>query len=407
MRNRVLKQVHEHLLREVLTVVLRTTMCSMSRRPSAWAGKTSRWDIACALVFGASAGAEAAWLASDTDRFLDAVVAAAIMTGLLFRSRLPVLCASLLSVGLALKLLITGPADAFVPLLAVVLVSFSVTRYGDRRDGLVGSTLLTSCVIFAMSGDPSDAPSDILSTVLLFVIVPAALGAVVGKGQRRSDAAQVAARRLALEAKNAVGQERRRIARELHDLVSHAVTVIAVQAESAQTVLDHDPDSTRRSLSAIADISREALSELHRLLELLHEDTAPDTTTLGLHRVPSLIEGVRAAGLQVLLTERGEGILSELVDACLFRVVQESLTNALRHAPNGCVEVRIERSDDEVSVTVLTVGPRRKTTFTGTGSGLIGLRERVTELGGKIQFTDEPELFVVQTQFTRSVGERR
>ena len=144
------------------------------------------------------------------------------------------------------------------------------------------------------------------SASLLFVAGPVrARHGASGAGDATSPRSPCRPRRSPDEADSAVDAERRRIARELHDVVSHAVTLIAVQAEAGQSVLDRDPEAARRSLAAIGQVSREALAELARLLAVLREDDEASPEA-GLAQVDNLVEGARAAGLDVTLLESGE-----------------------------------------------------------------------------------------------------
>jgi signal transduction histidine kinase len=235
--------------------------------------------------------------------------------------------------------------------------------------------------------DPSDSNSNILPTLLLFVGLPLGLGLTVRRRHRDLEALRLAAIASADEAAEAVEAERRRIARELHDVVSHAVTLVAVQAEAGQSVIARDPAAAARNLAAIADASRDALIELDRMLHVLRDaDGERVDAEAGLARIPALVEGARSAGLSVELTRQGdtEGLPAG-TDACAFRVVQEGLTNALRHAPGSTVRIRLDNTGSDLDIEVQTRGRRRASSYGGSGRGLAGLRERVVSLGGSLE----------------------
>lgn len=192
--------------------------------------------------------------------------------------------------------------------------------------------------------------------------------------------------------------------------MSHAVTLIAVQAEAGQATLDTDPAASRRSLTAIASVSRDALAELHALLGLLAEDEASGATepamTPGLGALPMLVAGVRATGVDVVLVEEGpRPSLEPDVDLCAYRVVQEGLTNALRHSRRPDVTIRIDSLPREVQIHVDSAGPVHRSSYGGGGRGLDGLRERVLALGGTFtsgQPTDDR--FSVQVTLPQATG---
>lgn len=342
---------------------------------------TTPWDAAMAVAL--CVAAVVATLGSAAPQpGLRAFLAAGTVLGVAFRRRLPVTSAAVVAIGMAVESVVTESPDEVPVLLAVVIVAFSVAAHAPRRVAFVGAVLLGMAVTLAIALDPSDSLGNVLPTVVLFVAIPAGIGSAVHRGQRDIAALELQAEALEREADYAVEFERRRIARELHDVVSHAVTVIAVQAEAGAAVIDTDPESARRSLTSIGAVSREALAELHRLLGLLHDgDEAP--SDVGLERLPALVAGVRAAGLAVDVVEAGERrTLPTAADHCAFRVLQEGLTNALRHAPSSKVRVRLDYGEARLSVGVDSLGARHTSAYGGTGRGLAGLRERVLALGG-------------------------
>ncbi|MCX4909092.1 sensor histidine kinase [Streptomyces sp. NBC_00878] len=203
------------------------------------------------------------------------------------------------------------------------------------------------------------------------------------------------ARQLRLEqaerARREVAAERGRIARELHDVVAHHMSVISVQAGLARFVLDSDTATARGALSTIEDTSTEALEELRRMLHVLREndlggsDSAAPMPTLA--RLDDLVERVRAAGVLVELSV--EGTVRPLppgVELCAYRVVQEALTNVLKHTRNADAQVRLHYRQHHLTVSVTNDGEEviSDNVPTGTGHGLIGMRERTKLYGGTI-----------------------
>lgn len=191
-------------------------------------------------------------------------------------------------------------------------------------------------------------------------------------------------------ARRAVAEERGRIARELHDVVAHHMSVISVQAGLARFVFDSDPGKARGALGTIADTSAEALEELRRMLQVLREEDpgAPARAPMPtLDRLGELLDRVRAGGLPVDLAVEGTARpLPPGVELCAYRVVQEALTNALRHAGPARARVQLRYGAHELTVRVTDdgegVNPARVPT--GGGHGLIGMRERAKLYGGSV-----------------------
>ncbi|MGW4383974.1 sensor histidine kinase [Kitasatospora sp. NPDC004531] len=204
-----------------------------------------------------------------------------------------------------------------------------------------------------------------------------------------------------LRARHAVVEERVRIARELHDVVAHHLSALAVQAGLAGYVFDSDPPAARTALASIGGTAREALEEMRGLLRVLRvapdpaaEDDGPYLPTPGLDRLDDLVERARAAGLDVRVAVTGRPRpLAPGVDLCAFRVVQEALTNAIKHAgPPARVTVALrwaaDRLDAEVSDDGAGGGPSAQ--LPGGGLGLIGMRERVKLYGGSVEAGPRP-----------------
>ncbi|MBV8297801.1 MAG: MASE1 domain-containing protein, partial [Acidimicrobiia bacterium] len=202
---------------------------------------------------------------------------------------------------------------------------------------------------------------------------------------RRAEAERI---RAELSAADAADLERRRIAQETHDIVGHALNVMLLQAGAARRVIDEDTGQSRQLLQSLEDVGRHAFGDLDAALGLA--DAPPDgVANLGLASVPSLVDVMRGAGMSVDLVVDGDSStpVSTLVDWSGYRIVQESLTNAAKHAANAHVEVWVRYEPDVVEISVVDDGagavPERDTP-PGFGRGLIGMRERVAVLGGDI-----------------------
>jgi len=189
-------------------------------------------------------------------------------------------------------------------------------------------------------------------------------------------------------ARRAATEEQARIARELHDVIAHNVSVMVVQAAAAGDVFDSQPQRARAALRAIEETGRAALTELRQLLAGVRTEFEPQPrlTVLG-----PLVEGLRAAGLEVEVHVEGElGNLPAGLDLSAYRIVQEALTNTLKHAHASAAEVRITRTADAVDLEVLDDGVGAMTA-NGDGHGLIGMRERASLVGGEVEAGPRPD----------------
>jgi signal transduction histidine kinase len=189
------------------------------------------------------------------------------------------------------------------------------------------------------------------------------------------------------ESRRAVSEEQARIARELHDVIAHSVSVIVVQASAADDVFEERPDQARAALRSIERAGRDALAELRRLLGGVRpgDGAAPSAPQPGLHRLDELAEPLRAGGLDVVVRREGEAAaLPAGVDVSAYRIVQEALTNTLRHARATRAEVTVRYGADAVEVEVRDDGRGAPDGEGGGGHGLAGMRERAALMGGTL-----------------------
>ena len=218
------------------------------------------------------------------------------------------------------------------------------------------------------------------------------LAAVAAGDARRSRRERDLATARAVETgrREAATAERARIARELHDIVAHSVSMIAVQAETATYTTPDLPPAGRDNFAQIATSARITLRELRQLVSIVRDDPAGTAPAPTLADLPELIAQHRAAGGTAELTVTGpDRALPAVVELSAYRIVQEALTNARRHAPGARVEVRIERARDTLTVRVADDGPGAGGCCGGGGHGLVGMHERVALLGGRLSIVDD------------------
>jgi signal transduction histidine kinase len=285
-----------------------------------------------------------------------------------------------------------GPSgsSAAVPL-AVMVALYSIAAYGSRSDGIVSMVItqffMTVSVLSSLAADEDLSPYNLLVNLLLFL----GIWALGDRTRVRRDLvrqltarAQQAERSRELAADLAVVDERTRIARELHDVIAHTVSVVVVQAGAGRSVATRDPEAAETALASIEAIGREALTDLRRMVGVLRENPPgrgrlPQPT---LADVPELVERLAAAGLPVEVREEGQRrALPSGIELSAYRIVQEALTNVLKHAGTvRNVEVVVTHRPDGLTVTVTDDGrgPALDAERGDTpGNGLVGMRERV------------------------------
>jgi signal transduction histidine kinase len=284
---------------------------------------------------------------------------------------------------------------------AMPVAGYSVAAYGRRwvsLAGLVGAELGLAAVWLT----PAMLERSSFLFFMGFIAVAWVLGHFVG--DRQVYAAQLEERTAELEeareelARRAVVEERLRLARELHDVVAHAMSVIAVQSGVGAHVADSRPEEVGKALAAIEVTSRGALEELRRLLGVLRQDSEVQASLMpvpGLANLDSLLAEVGKAGLAVRVRVEGTPLqLPAGVDLSAYRIVQEALTNVVKHAGPAHAEVTIGYRDQEVTVEVTDDGrgavPPASDGRVGTGHGLIGMRERVAAFSGDLQVGPRP-----------------
>jgi signal transduction histidine kinase len=274
---------------------------------------------------------------------------------------------------------------------AVVAGVHGLGSVRDRRRAV--PVLLAAIASMAVVVTISDARAD---TVIANSVVLGVAWWIGDRNRRTQERALEAERNSDARARRAVAEERLRIARELHDIVAHALSVIAVQAGTGRVVLDRDPETTRAALGSIETQSRGALDEMRRLLAVLRSEDDGETGPLGpapgLDELEALVTATVAGGLPVEVRIEGDRRpLPAGADLATYRIVQEALTNVRRHSSATRVEVRVAWHPGAVDLEILDNGHGRRVDNGGTvGHGLVGMRERAELYGGTFEAGDRP-----------------
>ena len=317
-----------------------------------------------------------------------------VLTGALALRRRAVVAAAVLA-GTALVVQeLLGTAPVVTGFIAMLIVLYSAGAHAARRPSLVALVvMLVALSIYPLTQPETRAFDDLVGELVIFGGVWA-LGRAVRhhRGRERELAAAQAELRSRHDAdqRAALAAERARIARELHDVVAHGVSIMVLQAGAARSVLDQHPDRVREPLLSIESAGRQALEDLQRMLGLLREPDADDgrrEPPASLDRLPDLVERMRQTGLDVRLIVDGEPAqLPDGVEHCAFRVVQEGLTNILKHAAGAGATVQIGYRVAHLRVDVVNGGTSssRPDPLPDSGLGLAGLRERVALYGGTL-----------------------
>ncbi len=326
-----------------------------------------------------------------------AVVAVLATVPLWWRRRWPLgmLAATLAAMVVASAIDDRGLYGLQIAALGVVLL-FAIGAWTTHQwwAAAVVAALLAAAIAGALHDGTGVAQSFAFAFAL--IALPVVLG--FATRTRRQYVAEVEARLAAAErdrderARVAVAEERQRLARELHDVVAHHVSLIGVQAGAARTALRRSPEQAAAALAEIESSSRSAVGELRQLLDVLAPVDGVSPPQPGLHALPALVDRWRAAGVQVQAELTGDPHeVAPTVSLCCYRLVEEALTNAARHSRAGSVAVRVVIGP-AVDVEVTDPGPARPAVDgTGNRRGIIGMRERVALCGGTLDVGAMPE----------------
>jgi signal transduction histidine kinase len=349
-------------------------------------------------VFGRSVFEGVAWYG-----FLFLYATAGVTVGLLFRRYVPVITAALCAASLVLLSTETQQLDA-VPMMFAL---YALAVYRTARSAWIWTAIAVGVGIISVTiNDPTDIVGIIGYGVLfaLVMVIATLVGITFGNRRRYIQALLARAEQLAKErdqqAQLSAAAERARIAREMHDIVAHSLTVIVALSDGAEASIDRSPATAREAIRQTGVTARRALTDMRRTLGVLTAagspegagapgadaaSVAPLAPQPGLDDLPQLVAAYRAAGLPVRFTTTGPPPGDPLLQLTIYRVVQEALTNALRYAVQAtAVEITLTYDDGRTEIDVRDDGvdSGREAASVGSGRGLIGIRERVAVYGG-------------------------
>jgi signal transduction histidine kinase len=342
-------------------------------------------DVGLAVAFVLLVVAEAAFSPSVVSPWEHVVVAGSAMVGLAWRRQYPLVVATVV---VAANLLL-NPQGLFSTLLSLVLVCFTIGVETTPPRSYVGlGIVMGSSLLYSAFNTPE--PSDVAAAIV-FMAGPWTVGVVL-RGQIASAEEAVARagrleRERELESARAAAEERTRIARELHDIVAHSISVITIQAQAVRRRLGPDHAREAADLAAVESTARQAQAEMRRIFGVLRAEG--ESLTLapqpGLAELDRLVSQVGAGDMKVVLRVEGEPVpLSPGIDLAAYRIAQEGLTNAARHADAATVQVLVRYAPDRLDVEVEDDGRGLPRTLSG-GHGLVGIRERVALYGGEVE----------------------
>ena len=331
--------------------------------------------------------------AADGDAPAFAVVVLAAFVPLpLLRRRAPIAAIAIwAALAAVLSLTVSDPKDITTAFVGLFVYPYSAGAYGEGRRVLLAFPAILGAVTAMALSTEQLIVGDIFfpsAFAVLFLVAGRAVRSRTRLTAELHEAAVRADEAREAEAGRAVADERRRIAREMHDVVAHSVSVMVVQAGGARRILERDPRRAVEAAAHIEDVGRAALAEMRRLLGVLHHgddeaDRAPQPTLSELDR---LVERSRAAGLPVTLAVEGTPQpLPPGKDLAAYRVIQEALTNAIKHADSAPTSVTVRWEPPWLELQIVDEGGRAVNGVNGSGHGLVGMEERVRLYDGSLR----------------------
>ncbi len=385
----------------------------MAELALAWAQMASRLvppriDILLAALLLLAAELEAALEPVSVSRWVDGLMVLGFTVSLAWRRRAPLAVVAIASVTVVAYGQVETVGAHQTLIFALAIANFTAGHELPPRRALWAPAIVlvaAAFAVFVLGQDGAD-----LAFVVVLYIGPWVFGQLLRSRGHRVDELEAHAERLEREREQreaeAVEAERARIARELHDVISHSISVIAVQSQAIRRRLSAEQEAEASDLALVETTARQAMVEMRRLLGVLRSDgeRAPLAPHPGLAQLPRLAEQVRAAGLPVDLRMNGDvPALPPGVDLVAYRIVQEALTNALKHARASEAIVDVGYTDHTLALSVSDDGSGGSPHLNG-GHGLVGMRERVALYGGTLQVDPRSDRGGFRVRATLPVG---
>lgn len=373
-----------------------------------WSGRRWLFDLTLAFVLAAAnfvdwaTGALGGVFPHPRWTHLPFIAATAVPVAIRRRWPLGALVSFALTQGLWLWLLYPASQQPpLVPFVQMLIVVYSAAAYAEGRAARAAWFVVALGVLFDVTSLLNGKPLGNVAGPDVSLLIAFSLGLGFARSRRRLEAEQRRAARLEADRlvaeERAAAEERARIARELHDVISHDVSMIVLQASVERRAHGGDHETTAQTLANIESMGRDALAELRRMLGVLRHDgsAAPRAPQPGLTQLPALIEQTRRGGVEVELVVQGvPAALPGGLDVAAYRVVQEALTNIVKHAGSSTTAtVYVRYAADSVELEILDEGaatPGQVSAIPSGGHGLIGLRERVHLYGGTFEAGRRP-----------------
>ena len=345
-------------------------------------------DYALTAVVLVAAVSESLLLETVTGpRWVNVVLAIAMSVLLLWRRSHPVATSAALAVlGIGLSSTVTDSSELVATFFPLLILAYSGGAYAQGRSGglVLAILLVTVCVVALV--DEGATASDIYFPGILVTLCWLGGRTVrlrLHRAAELHETAALAAEQRERAAQQAVADERRRIAREMHDVVAHSISIMVVQAGGARRILAGDPARAEQAAAQIRRAGTDALAEMDMLLGVLEPG---HVTVAALDGLDELVARTRGAGLPVTLAVSGDRKPLPLgAEQALYRVVQEALTNAIKHAGSAVTTVTLNWGEDQLEVRIVDRGDGgANPELTGAGHGLIGMRERILAVGGEL-----------------------
>ena len=321
-------------------------------------------------------------------KILNSIFALLSTISLLWRRIYPLEVLALVVIALSAQSLFLGSTESAATMLPLMFAIYSAASHG-KSALWIASLGLSGIVLFELKDPHAKTLGDHLFSPIL-VLVVYMFGRLIYLQRKRTSQAEIQAELIKQNHEtivaDSISRERTRIARELHDVIAHGISVMALQAGAAESVIDHEPQAAKDSLKIVRETGRSVVGEMSSLVSLLRDDKSGTVDPIvNLQSLEFLIDQMRGVGLQIDFVNELKGeYLPSTIEHAIFRVVQESLTNAVKHALNSPTTVGILEENGWVDIEIFSKHIANVTESSG-GKGLVGMRERIHFVSGTFE----------------------